>query len=226
MPAPSLESFSAELYKHVAPMAWDDANQGYALAYFCKAIGQLFQVVEDLSRDQVLPGGKVAPGWSQALDAVRCPGYALPWLAQFVGATVDQRLSEANQRQQLEQVNNWRRGTLAAIQSAPMPYLTGTKSVVVRERFNGNTGLPDPYYFEVITLFSETPDAVPNGLGQWTSPSVLAALTAQKPAGLVMTYVALDGQDFQTVKTNFGTLQNVKDTYVTLAGLRAGVPGT
>ena len=58
-----------------------------------------------------------APGWSQVVDIDRCPDYALPWLAQFVGAAVpiDNNLSRQQIVQQIEQRAGFNRATTAAI---------------------------------------------------------------------------------------------------------------
>lgn len=208
MPAPALESFAAALYSGLAPMAWDDPNQGYALALYLAGIGEMFQIVEDLSRDQVVDG-KTLPGWSQAMDINRAPDEALPWLGQFVGVQVNVGMNPDDQRQQIRDVSGWKRGTRAALFGAPAPYLTGSKTVIFRERF------PDAYSFEVITYTAETPDPA----------SVLAALIAVKPAGLVMTYNVLDGQDWQLVKDTYATWQDVKDHYSTWQGVKADTPG-
>jgi hypothetical protein len=58
-----------------------------------------------------------APGWSQVVDIDRCPDYALPWLAQFVGAAVpvDNNLNRQQIVQQIEQRAGFNRATTDAI---------------------------------------------------------------------------------------------------------------
>src|SRR5215468_578343 len=82
-PAPALESFAYNLYEGMEPVAWLDGTVGWSLAFFCGALGAMFQEVQDLARDS--PDG---PGWSAVMDLDRCPDGWLPWLAQFVGVTV------------------------------------------------------------------------------------------------------------------------------------------
>ena len=50
--APPMESFAADLYASLEPLAWLDADNYYALAVLCTAIGIMFQEAEDLARDQ------------------------------------------------------------------------------------------------------------------------------------------------------------------------------
>jgi len=58
-----------------------------------------------------------APGWSQVVDINRCPEYALPWLAQFVGAAVpvENNLNRQQIVQQIQQRAGFNRATPAAI---------------------------------------------------------------------------------------------------------------
>jgi hypothetical protein len=58
-----------------------------------------------------------APGWSQILDINRCPDFALPWLAQFVGATLSQNSGLTRQQmiQKITQRAGFNRGTVASM---------------------------------------------------------------------------------------------------------------
>lgn len=217
MPQPVLGSFAQGLYDAIAPLAYDDKNNGWALALYCNAIGEMFQEIEDYARDSVDANGRVIPGWSSIVDVNRAPSAGLAWLAQLVGVTLDQRLSDADQRAQIRNVGGWDRGSLASIAGAPLPYLTGTKTVIIRERDPGACAAQPAYGLTVITKTSETPN----------SAAVLAALLAQKPAGLVLNYVVLAGNDY-TLVYNGGatTYANIFSTYTTYQGLLNGVPGT
>lgn len=210
MAMPVLASFAQELYDRLAPLQYDEANQDYALAKLCAAIGEMFQVVEDLSRDGTDLDGKEAPGWSQLLDIDRTPNYALGWLAQFVGVTLRAGLTDAAQRQRIKNTDGWNRGTPAAIVAAAQQFLTGTQTVILRERF------PDAYSFQVLTRTSETP----------SSAQVLAALVEQKPAGLVMLYNTISGNDYQLLITNHSLYSNVFADYATYQGVVNDAPGT
>ena len=138
MPAPVLKSFAQRIYDDLAPLAAMDASTGYDLASYVGALGEEFQVVDDLARDQTLSGGKVAPGWSQALDITRCPNNALAWLAQFVGGTTKAGLSDADQRAYVQNAGGWKRGTAASMQAAVISLLTGNKTVIFSERNGTN----------------------------------------------------------------------------------------
>lgn len=202
-------SFTQDVLDALAPMLYAEGTTGSALTDYVTGLSLPFELVETWVSDT-----DEDIGWSLLLDIDRCPVEALPWLAQIVGMTLNTALSEADQRQQLHDVSNWKRGTPGAIRGAPAPYLTGTKTVVLRERFDGS-GNDAPYDFEVITLSSETTDAT----------KVLAALTTQKPTGDRLTYVNSTGQDLQDVKDNYVTLQILKDSFATLGGIKTNTLG-
>src|SRR6516162_6285412 len=170
-------TFKQALINLLQPMFYADAQENNALTTYLSALGdQLFQLVQDWSSDtdDVPP----KPGYSILVDATRVPDVAIPWLAQFVGSDVTINSPPSQQRTQLTGLGTWKRGTVAALQAAPVPYLTGSQTVIVKERDTG------PYHFEVMTYADETPNQA----------AALAALLTQKPAGLVMNYVVYSGQ--------------------------------
>lgn len=213
MVQPTLKSFAAEVYERIAPLAYDDANQAWSLANYISGIGEMFQVVEDYSRDQLVDGS-FAPGWSQMVDINRVPTAALPWLAQFVGVRLPAGLSDAEQRSRIQHADGWKRGTPGSMIAIAQSYLTGTKTVLLRERDAG------PYQLTINTRTSETPDPV----------ALSAALQSprSKPAGLILVVQQIPGQDWQNVKDTWATFQDVKDNYATMQDLlydnRGGAP--
>jgi len=58
-----------------------------------------------------------APGWSQILDINRCPAYALPWLAQFIGSGIPANNSLTYQQtiQKMQARSGFQRATPASI---------------------------------------------------------------------------------------------------------------
>lgn len=92
-------------------------------------MGDLLDVTEQWARDH---DGR--PGWSSLLDLDDAPAVALPWLGQFVGVTVDQKLDAVRQRDVIRSAAGFARGSVAALKAAAQTYLTGTKHVDVFER--------------------------------------------------------------------------------------------
>lgn len=175
------KTFKQSLVELLQPMFYSDPLYGNSLDTYLGGLSDpLFQIVEDWASD----GNNGEPGYSILIDITRCPDYALPWLGQFVGIRVTTGLPADKQRQQIVGLGTWKRGTVAALKAAPLPFLTGTQTVIVKERDT------DPYHILVYTLTSETTSA----------SSVLAALLAQKPAGIQMTYITYAGQHAWTVR--------------------------
>lgn len=216
MAGPGLSSFAQRLYDGLEPLQFDEPAQAYDLANYCAALGAMFQIVEDYSRDQVDANGKILDGWSQLLDITRAPVEVLPWLGQFVGVAVTTGLTEAQQRAQIQGVGGFNRGTLASMVSAAQAFLTGTKTVIVRERDPAASASNPAYGLTVITRTSETPD----------SSLVLAALLSQKPAGIVLVYSTLAGQDYTLALADSPLYSNMFANYATYQGVLTGVHGT
>lgn len=164
----------------------------------------MFQEVEDLASD----GPLGQPGWSSLLDLNRVPDKALPWLAQFIGVSIPGGLTPADQRIRIQNTDGWKRGTPAAIAGAPLPYLTGTKTVILRERDPAASPNDPAYGLTVITRTSETPaadlpatnictngDFEVNTVG-WAGPvggSILSSDPAYKKFGARSLKVVTDG---------------------------------
>ena len=211
---PTLDSFAERIYAALEPLQFSEAELDYPLAKYIAALGAMFQVVEDYSRDQLIDDD-FAPGWSQLLDIGRAPSAALPWLGQFIGVAVTAGLSDAQQRAQIEAVGGWNRGTPATIAAAAGLYLTGNKSVIFRERDSIACPAEPAYGLTVITFTSETPNPT----------ATEAAIRAQKPAGIVLNYETLDGQDFENLYLNHPDFQDVYTVYTTFQGVLLDDPG-
>lgn len=193
-----------ELYAAQAPLAVDDASYGFALRAYSRALGAMFEEVSWYTRET-----GTEPGWSRLADLDTTPSKALGWLAQFVGVRLDPALDDAAQRARIRATDGFKRGTLGAIVAAAQQYLTGMKRVVLVERAGG-----DAYALDLITYTSETPD----------EPAVLAAVTAQKPAGIILTYNVLTGQTFAQLKATYATFAAVEAHYPTFAAVRDDAP--
>jgi hypothetical protein len=144
------------------------------------------------------------PYWSALVDIDRCPALALPWLAQMVGVVAPpQEVGESDNayeirlREYIRATPGFSRGSPGAMMAAAQQFLTGTKSVIFRERDTG------AYRLTVRTKVSETPDEA----------KVLKALLAQKPAGIVLDYDSISGQDYQLLYTNHPNYQDAYGDY-------------
>jgi len=202
-PPPTLESFADDLYDSMLPVAWLDGESGWHLALYCAAVGVMFQWVASLARDT--PEG---PGWSAVMDLARCPDDWLPWLGQFAGVTVPPDLTPAQARVWIAQTDGFRRGTPAALRAATQKTLTGSRTVVMQERLGGNA-----YVLGLYTLTSETPD----------QDATLAAILAQKPAGIRLDYSVGPANTYQAIEIAFADYAAVKAAFPTYGHMAAGI---
>jgi P2-related tail formation protein len=166
----------------------------------------MFQEIDDYASDDT--EGQI--GWSILVDVDRAPAKALPWLAQFVGVSLDQSLSEAAQRNQIKETAGFNRGTPAAIIDATQRHLTGTKDVIMIERYQGSA-----YKLYVATRTAQTPN-----------PTITQAdVVSQKPAGIVLTYQTLTGQTYNELLADSALYSNVFSNYLTYQGVLIGTHG-
>ena len=200
---PTLGGFGKELYRHLLPIVRHDVDYDWAAAKFVAAVSEPFEMVYMLARDDDL--GR--PGWAILMDPDRIPIQFLPWLAQMVGVRLRDGLGESQQRERVRRTDGWERGTPGAIAAAAKQYLTGNRTVLLRERANG-----DAYQLTVITHTSETPNAA----------AVLAALNEQKPAGILLTHLVYSGNDWYHVVDNYATWNAVIGAYLTWTDLTNG----
>lgn len=174
---PSVGQTTESIYAALEPLAAGDEERDWPLLRFIDAICQAgYERPHELAADR----GE-QPGWQAILDPTTSPAYALPWLAQFVGARLTPDLSEAEQREVIEHPEGFARGTPAAMRQAIQRQLTDTKSVDIQERYGG-----DAYVLWIRTLASETPSVA----------RVLQAIRSQKPMGIVLDFDVQAGQDW------------------------------
>lgn len=196
MPAPIVGTWAQNLYDRLGPIKDQDAALNWPLLTYVGALGdKLMQDINDLVVDQ--PDG--TPGWAILLSPATCPLYALPWLGQLVGVSVDTSLAEVFQRNQIANVGGWYRGSPNSMVNASKPFLSGTKFVQLVERYGGNA-----YELLYITHTSETP----------TDPTAMrAAVVAQKPAGINITFASYVGATWADIKAGYATWQAVKNNF-------------
>lgn len=151
MPAPSPSAAALELYEQLEPAFTDgDAGRGYPTLWLCVALttGNI-SLIHDWVTDQ-----EDRPGWQVLLDPARAPTIILPWLAQFDGAVLLPSMTDAAKRDTIRNPAAWERGTVSFLETVAKRHLTGSKTVVVTERYTGSA-----WKIRVETLTVETPEA-------------------------------------------------------------------
>lgn len=200
MASPELTHTGQRLYDALAPLAEGDGERGYALAYYCGALARVLDQLADLSRDT-----DDLPGWGALLDPDEVPDEMVDYLAQFIGVVIPGGVDAATAREWLRNTDGRNRGTPAAIAGAARAFLTGAKTVYLIERHGS------PYKLTVTTWASETPDP----------GRVEAAVRAQKPAGIVLTYSTINGGDYETLRDTHSDYSVVAELFEDYAEVRA-----
>jgi hypothetical protein len=137
-------------------------------------------------------------GTSDLVDPYAADKAWLPWLAMMLGATLDQSLPEAAQRNNLrDSTSGLRAGTKQALITATQPYLSGTKSVMVFDHSTdaGNgVGIGTEWDVLIVTRADETPTGI----------DVPALLAPAKPAGVKLWHRVYTAS-WSTIMTKYPT---------------------
>lgn len=205
MAPPVIGSFAQLLYDRLQQYTGSEAQLDYPLMVYAGAIGSMLNDLNDIVRE----GANDEPGWSLIMDADHTPEQYLHWLGQFVGVDLPAEATGADARAFIKNAAGFKRGTVASLKAAVAMYLTGNKTVFVRERDGG------PYLLTVVTYTIETPN----------SAEVLAMLTKQKPAGIILTYNVIAAQDYALLLANHPLYSNVFADYATYDGIFQDRPG-
>lgn len=196
MARPVTAALTDEVYDALLHLSDGDEENGWMALHLVAATTEQLAPLDDIARDD----DQGRPGWWSVLDVDACPLFALPWLAQFIGAVCSDGLSAADLRMCIRDASGRRRGTPAAMRTAIGATLTGTRAVVLTERFGG------AYRLKVQTYVSETPDQA----------ATLAAILSQKPAGLVLTYEVLAGATWDQALGTWDAQTLTWDQYTTV----------
>jgi hypothetical protein len=210
MPRPEASPAAEELYEALAPAftQGDEAND-WASLKMCMAIvtGRL-----DLLHTYLIDDITNLPAWAVVFDPERCPAEALPYLAQFSGAILTPEMEEAARRAAVQTPEALSRGRVESIEAVIKRRLTGTKAVVLTERYTGSA-----WRLRLETIEAETPD--PAGI-------IADLIRFQKPIGIVLffnTRVAWTWGEAK-VSVEFPTWADVKAGFKTWFAYRTFEP--
>lgn len=148
---PEASAAALELYEALEPTFTDgDEGREWVTLKMCIAL-----VAGNVDRLHIYvsdqPDG--TPGWGIIFDPDTCPAEALPYLAQFGGTVLRPDMDEAAIRAAIKHPQSFRRGTLPYAIEVLKRRLTGTKTVIVTERYTSN-----PWRVLIETLDAETPE--------------------------------------------------------------------
>lgn len=208
MARPLVSEATEELYEALDPaFTTGDEDRGWVVLNLCAAI-----VVGDLDRihSYVTDRSDGRPGWQILFDPAECPAEALPYLAQFAGATLRPDMDEAQQRAAIQDPEVFRRGTPASIVAVAKRRLTGSQTVLLTERWTDNA-----YRMQLLTLEEETPDP----------DATLAELLAEaKPIGVRLLFNQSVPWTWAELRGEEATWADVASDFDTWLDLRTNTP--
>lgn len=210
MPKPEASSAALELYEALEPAftAGEEAND-YLTLRICMAItaGRL-----DLLHELLIDDVTNLPAWGIVFDPATCPEACLPYLAQFGGAVLTPEMDEAARRNAIQFPEAFSRGRLASLEAVAKRRLTGTKAIIVTERYTENA-----WRLRVETIEAETPEP------EETKADIIAY---QKPVGIVLFFNQRVVWDWGEAKASleFPTWADVKAGFATWFDYRTFVP--
>lgn len=234
LPAPTVAADTLEIYEALGPipaLGAGDQPAGWPLLKWLDGIGQILQRITDLADDT--PAGD--PGWSILLDVDRCPTYALPWLAQWVGVRfAPAQNTDAAQRSAIRGEQGFARGTLAALQAAITPFLKAGASPAIFERDSGAYHLTvnlvgadlDAGFYYILDGQYATYSALDAGYATYSAmaaptAAILAAIQAALPAGLQVTLNIVTAAPYSTLDAAYPTYSALDAAFATYAAMSA-----
>lgn len=199
-PRPSVSALTEELYAACAPLAVDEEANDWPLLRMCAAFASMLDDPYEWTR----LGPNDEPPWSQLVDIDRAPDEAVKWLGQLVGVRVSPTVTGDAARDWVRSTDGFKRGSLEAIVGAAQRTLIGGKNVVLYERYDPDNATDDSqYHLTIVTYTAETPDA----------DALVASVLEQKPAGIILHHLVLDGQTWQQIVDNDETWQDLINNY-------------
>lgn len=201
MQQPTLTTTGQRAYDSLTPLATQDAQFGWALAYLCGAMAAMFDPIADIVRDQ----DDGSPGWSTLFKIQAVNSVWLPWLAQFVGVVLTGITDPNAQRQAIENLTNFQRGSTKGLATAAALTLTGSQTVLVTEFYTGGA-----WNMHVVTWTEETPN-----------PQVtLNIILAMKRIGIVLTYETLPKKNYAVLAASHPTYSAMEAVHTNYDDLR------
>jgi hypothetical protein len=180
---------SDQIYESLGPFAAEDESGD--LEKFTAAqtapVELIYEIVGEEDQDY---------GWSIVFDVDNCPPKALPWLAQFEGVELTPDMSVAQQRAAIRAREGSARGRPNTIIERIRRTLSVDRRVIFREKDG------DPYHLAIRTFAAETPN-----------PALTeAAALSQKPAGIVLDFLVIDENSYETLKDEYADYAAVTAT--------------
>lgn len=198
----------ADLYRATRPLAFADAEHGWAWAHLLAALSQLLDVIATMVRDDEQGN----PGWTALASPNRCPEPWLRVLAQWAGVRRWDAMSSTDLRNLIGPTapGLWR-GTRLALRAAVRRFLPPDATIYFEERaVTPEHPEGDPYHLRVFTYDFDEHDP------EQVHEAILAAL----PAGLTLDYQVRHGQTYRMLRDRHPDYASVRDSYENYGDVR------
>lgn len=210
MPRPEASLAAEELYEALDPaFTRGDEGHGWISLKICMALaaGRI-----DLLHSYLIDDIGNLPAWAVIFNPETCPVEALPFLSQFDGAVLTPEMDAEAQRNAIKVPEAFSRGRKASIEAVSKRRLTGTKTVIVTERYTGSA-----WRLRVETLVGETPEP------EQTKADII---TYQKPIGIVLFFNTRVNWNWGEAKKSaeYPTWKKVKEHFKSWHDYRVFVP--
>ncbi len=188
-----------EIYGLIEPLTYADQELGFPLLKYLDGIGLMWDDLNKIIRDRLMPNGVVVPGYSMVMNLNECPENWLPWLGQFTGVTAPPAQPGLD-RELIMAASGMNRGTPAAIKAWVAQRLTGQKRCDLFERSEGKA-----YKLVVVTYAAETPNEA----------EILQGLLGEEvvPAGIKVELKVVPGWIYEGIQGTGKTYQQLKEEY-------------
>lgn len=194
--APVESILGDELFARLTPVHQGDTK---ALRVLCRAATRVMEETDRFANDDGAP-----VGWAAALDPDLAPTGSLGWLAMFTGAPGDVKTRQGVK-------DGWilRRGRPASIRIAMAQTLTGTRRVILTERYQGSA-----WRLLAQTYSVETP-----------SPAETEAVFREHvPMGVIGTFQVIGGQTVGDIEGRYPTVGDAETAYATVGDAESDTP--
>lgn len=202
----TLKPAAAHLYAQFAHLEVGDpengltaADVGYPVATVCAALAAPVERLYELLALPLRP-------WEPAFDLDACPGWLLPWVANFGGVELPPGLSEDEVRARLRDADARRRGTIRAMVQRAEETLGAGGVVYFRER--------DGSAYRIVMAAYASADPV----------LTLQRVREVKPGGVVLELDVAPGPTYGLTRAALDSYSEVLTAHPSYVDLRDTVP--
>jgi hypothetical protein len=211
MARPEASQAAEEIYAALEPAftQGDEANDWVALRICMAIVAGKINLLHELLIDDITN----LPAWAIVFDPERASEVALPFLSQFSGALLTPEMDAEARRLAIQTPEAFSRGQVKSLEAVTKRRLTGTKTVILTERYSGS-----PWRIRIETIEAETPEP------EQTEADLIRY---QKPLGILLflnTRAVWNWAEVKAEIATYPTWKSVKEAFATWKDFRTHKP--